>query len=225
MLIVGAGPAGMIAAAQLSQFSNVTTRIIERRAGRLEVGQADGIQTRSVETFQAFGFAERIIAEAYRITQMAFWKPDPDDPRRIIRTALVDDDPTGISEFPHLIVNQARVQDYFAEVMALSPSRMTPDYGYEFVGLTVAEGERAPGRGDTSAHRRTGCRPGAHRAREVRGRLRRGAQRGARVDRAHAGGRPGRCTPGASWTCWPSPTFPTSAPSARSSRTTAATSS
>jgi phenol 2-monooxygenase len=139
VLIVGAGPAGLIAAAQLSQFSNVTTRLVERRAGRLEVGQADGIQARSVETFQAFGFAERIIAEAYRITEMAFWKPDPDDPHRIIRTALVPDDPTGISEFPHLIVNQARVQDYFAEVMALSPSRMTPDYGWEFVGLTVAE--------------------------------------------------------------------------------------
>src|SRR3954471_18176546 len=138
-LIVGTGPAGMITAAQLSQFPGVTTRIVERRAGRLEIGQADGIQARSVETFQAFGFAERIIAEAYRITQMAFWKPDPDAPQRIIRTALVDDDPTGISEFPHLIVNQARVQDYFTEVMAMSPSRMTPDYGYEFVGLEVGE--------------------------------------------------------------------------------------
>ncbi|MEO6115737.1 MAG: FAD-binding monooxygenase [Pseudolysinimonas sp.] len=144
VLIVGAGPAGMIAAAQLSQFANVTTRIVERRAGRLEVGQADGIQARSVETFQAFGFAERIVAEAYRITEMAFWKPDPDDPHRIIRTALVPDDPTGISEFPHLLVNQARVQDYFAEVMAQSPSRMTPDYGYEFVGLSVAESGQYP---------------------------------------------------------------------------------
>jgi len=139
VLIVGAGPAGLTAAAQLAQFPNATTRIVERRGGRLEVGQADGIQARSVETFQAFEFAERIIAEAYRITQMAFWKPDPDDPHRIVRTALVDDDPTGISEFPHLIVNQARVQDYFAESMALSPSRMTPDYGWEFVGLRVGE--------------------------------------------------------------------------------------
>ena len=49
---------------------------------------------------------------------MAFWKPDPDDPSRIIRTAQPLDDPSGISEFPHLLVNQARVQDYFAEFMA-----------------------------------------------------------------------------------------------------------
>ena len=141
VLIVGSGPAGMIAAAQLAQFPNVVTRLVERRPGRLAIGQADGIQARSVETFQAFGFAERIIAEAYRITEMAFWKPDPADPSRIVRTARPADDPTGVSEFPHLIVNQARVLDYFAEVAANSPSRLTPDYGYEFVGLEVGDGE------------------------------------------------------------------------------------
>ncbi|MBB5640629.1 phenol 2-monooxygenase [Cryobacterium roopkundense] len=142
VLIVGTGPAGMITAAQLSQFPGITTRIVERRGERLAIGQADGIQARSVETFQAFGFAERIIAEAYRITEMAFWKPDPADASRIIRTARALDDTTGISEFPHLIVNQARVLDYFAEVMAFSPTRMTPDYGFEFRGLTnTQEGE------------------------------------------------------------------------------------
>jgi phenol 2-monooxygenase len=142
VLIVGTGPAGMLAAAQLSQFPDVTTRIVERRPGRLAIGQADGIQARSVETFQAFGFAERIIAEAYAITEMAFWKPDVNDSSRIVRTARTPDDPAGISEFPHLIVNQARVLDYFAEYMANSPTRMAPDYGYEFQGLEVAdEGE------------------------------------------------------------------------------------
>ncbi len=142
VLIVGSGPAGMILAAQLSQFPDITTRIVERRGGRLAIGQADGIQARSVETFQAFGFAERIIAEAYRICTMNFWSPDPSDSTKIIRTDRTVDDPTGISEFPHLIVNQARVLDYFAEVMENSPTRMTPDYGLEFVGLTVAdEGE------------------------------------------------------------------------------------
>jgi phenol 2-monooxygenase len=137
VLIIGTGPAGMIAAAQLSQFPGVTTRIVERRPERLAIGQADGIQARSVETFQAFGFAQRITDEAYRIAEMAFWKPDTQDSSRIIRTARVEDDPTGISEFPHLIVNQARVLDYFAEFMKNSPTRMEPDYGYEFARLEV----------------------------------------------------------------------------------------
>ncbi len=141
VLIVGTGPAGMITAAQLSQFPGITTRIIDRREGRLEIGQADGIQARSVETFQAFGFADRIIAEAYRITEMAFWKPDPTDPSRIVRASRAVDDPTGISEFPHLLVNQARVLDYFAEVMVASPTRLEPDYGVEFRGLEIGDGE------------------------------------------------------------------------------------
>ncbi|MER6988995.1 FAD-binding monooxygenase [Saccharopolyspora hirsuta] len=139
VLIVGSGPAGMIAAAQLAQFPGIVTRIIDRRPGRLEVGQADGIQARSVETFQAFGFAGRITEEAYRITEMAFWKPGPENPENIVRAARAPDDPSGISEFPHLIVNQARVLDYFAEAARNAPARLVPDYGYEFITLEVAE--------------------------------------------------------------------------------------
>ncbi len=137
VLIVGTGPAGIVAAAQLSQYPGVVTRIIDKRAERLVIGQADGIQARSVETFQAFGFAGRITAEAYRITEMAFWKPDPHDPTRIIRTARTPDDPANISEFPHLLVNQARVLDYFTEFMGNAPTRMAPDFGYEFVSLRI----------------------------------------------------------------------------------------
>jgi phenol 2-monooxygenase len=139
VLIVGSGPAGMLLAAQLSQFPHVTTRLIERRDGRLVLGQADGIQPRSVETFQAFGFAERIVAEAYNIGWMNFWGPDAADPDRIVRTARTADYAYDISEFPHLIVNQARVLDYFAEAAATGPARITPDYGVEFLGLIVHE--------------------------------------------------------------------------------------
>ncbi|WP_024355372.1 FAD-dependent monooxygenase [Leucobacter chironomi] len=141
VLIVGSGPAGIITAAQLAQFPGVTTRIVERRAGRLEVGQADGIQARSVETFQAFGFAEQIIQEAYQLVDTEFWTPDPEDPRNIHRSSTTPDTLIGISEFPQLIVNQTRVADYLAEFAERSPARGRVDYGYEFEGLEVGEGE------------------------------------------------------------------------------------
>lgn len=144
VLIVGGGPAGHIAAAQLAQFPTVHTRMIERRPSRLKLGHADGVQARSVETFQAFGFAERAIQEAYHITAMAFWRPDPKNPQNIVRADRPVDDTYRLSEFPHMIVNQARIQDYFLEAMYQSPSRMKPDYGWEFLGLEINQDEEYP---------------------------------------------------------------------------------
>lgn len=100
VLIVGEGPAGMVTAAQLSYFPSLTVRVVEKRPEMLLVGQADGIQARSVEMFQAFGFAQRIVSESYHITEMAFWKPDTANPKNIVRTAVAPDDPDHISEFP-----------------------------------------------------------------------------------------------------------------------------
>ncbi|MFC8733321.1 FAD-binding monooxygenase [Luteimicrobium sp. NPDC057192] len=138
VLVVGAGPAGAILTAQLGMYPGVTTRLVERRPGRLQIGQADGIQARSNETFQAFGFANRIIEEAFQLRAMNFWAVTPDHPDGIVRTQRTVDDPDHVSEFPHMIVNQARVLDYFQEYAAHSPARITPDYGWELVGLEVA---------------------------------------------------------------------------------------
>ena len=187
VLIVGSGPAGMLLAAQLSQFPQVSTRLIERREGRLVLGQADGIQPRSVETFQAFGFAERIVAEAYNIAYMNFWGPDPENPQNIIRTARTEDYAFKISEFPHLIVNQARVLDYFAEAAAYGPGRIVAR-----LRRRVPRPHRPSRTGTTRS--RCGCatRPGARAGRgahdpgEVRRRVRRRPQRCARGDRAQA---------------------------------------
>src|SRR5580692_5165252 len=49
VLIAGSGPAGLVLAAQLAHFPTITTRIVERRSGPLQMGQADGIACRTVE--------------------------------------------------------------------------------------------------------------------------------------------------------------------------------
>ncbi|MFT0531472.1 FAD-dependent monooxygenase [Castellaniella hirudinis] len=144
VLIVGAGPAGHIAAAQLAQFPGIQARLIERRGERLNLGHADGIQSRSVETFQAFGFAERVIQEGYHITAMAFWTPDPHNPKHVVRSGLPADGSYQISEFPHLIVNQARIQDYFAEAMMNAPAKIKIDFGWQFLGLRIHPDEEYP---------------------------------------------------------------------------------
>ena len=142
VLIVGTGPAGMLLAAQLSTFPAIATRIIDRREGPLQVGQADGVACRTVEMFDAFGLSARLIRESYWVNETVFWRPSPDDPAKITRTGRVQDTEDGLSEFPHLIVNQARLLQYLQEYMARSPSRLVPDFGWDFETLTVArEGE------------------------------------------------------------------------------------
>jgi len=144
VLIVGTGPAAVTVAAQLSHFPDINVRIIERREGRLTQGQADGIQARSVETFQAFGFANAIVDEAYRNVEMCFWKPDDQNPENIVRVSRVPDDAHGVSEFPHIYVNQSRVLDYFLGCAQQSPGRVVPDYGVEFVDLEIDESQPYP---------------------------------------------------------------------------------
>jgi phenol 2-monooxygenase (NADPH) len=139
VLIVGCGPAGLVLAAQLAEFPAITTRIVERKAGPLELGQADGVACRTVEMFEAFGLSEQLVAEAYWVNETVFWRPDQHDPSRIVRTGRVQDVEDGLSEFPHVIVNQARIHDFLLGSMRRSPSRLEPDYGLEVVDVEVGE--------------------------------------------------------------------------------------
>ncbi len=142
VLIVGSGPAGTLLAAQLSTFPGITTRLVERREGPLALGQADGVACRTVEMFDAFGLSEKLVREAYWVNETVFWRPSSEDASRIVRTGRVQDTEDGLSEFPHVIVNQARLQQYLLDYMRRSPSRLEADYGLEFVTLKVdAEGE------------------------------------------------------------------------------------
>lgn len=137
VLIAGCGPAGLCLAAQLSQFPQIETMIVERKPGPLEKGQADGINTRTMEMFQAFGFGEKVKRESYWVNQTAFWSPDPANPKHIRRIGRVQDVPDDSSEMPHTLINQARVHELFLEVMQNSPSKLEPDYSWSVVDLTI----------------------------------------------------------------------------------------
>jgi phenol 2-monooxygenase (NADPH) len=139
VLIVGCGPAGLVLAAQLARFPDLTTVIVDRRDGPLEVGQADGVACRTVEMFEAFGLADRLLREAYWVNETAFWRADADDPDRIVRTGRVQDVEEGLSEFPHVIVNQARMLAYLRDHMERSAARLTPFYGLHATGVEIPD--------------------------------------------------------------------------------------
>ncbi|MGB7649231.1 MAG: FAD-dependent monooxygenase [Pseudomonas fluorescens] len=137
VLIAGTGPAGLCLAAQLAQFPEIETMIVERMPSNIIKGKADGINTRTMEMFQAFGFADKVKRETYWVNQTAFWMPDANHPEHITRVGRVQDVAEDSSEMPHILINQARLHELFLEVMRNSPSRLEPDYCWEVVGLTV----------------------------------------------------------------------------------------
>jgi len=135
VLIAGSGPAGLCLAAQLARVPQIRTMLVEPKLGPMEKGQADGISVRSMEMFQAFGFAEKVMRESVWINETTFWAPAAGAP--LARVARVQDVPDGTSEMPHVLINQARVHDMFLDIMRRSPTRLEPDYGLKVVDLSV----------------------------------------------------------------------------------------
>jgi phenol 2-monooxygenase len=144
VLIVGCGPAGLTLAAQLSAFPDIKTCIVEQKFGPMLRGQADGIACRTMEMFQAFGFSERVLKEACWINETTFWKPEDKQPANIVRSGWVQDVEDGLSEFPHVVLNQARVHDFYLDVMRKSASKLEPYYARRVVAVEPA----TPGNGN-----------------------------------------------------------------------------
>jgi phenol 2-monooxygenase len=137
VMVAGCGPAGLCLAAQLSQHPEITTVIVEPKSAPMEKGQADGISVRSMEMFQTFGFAERIKEESVWINETTFWTPDQKIPTKISRVGRVQDVEDGLSEMPHVIINQARIHDMYLEIMEKSPTRLKPTYNHKIIHVDI----------------------------------------------------------------------------------------
>ena len=137
VLIVGCGPAGLTLARQLAEFSDIKTCIVDQKSGPMLFGQADGVSCRTIEIMQAFGLSETIVKEAYWLNQTAFWEPDKLQPCNIIRAQKIADARIGLSEFPHVVLNQARIHDLLLDGMCRSPAQLQPNYSRRLEAINI----------------------------------------------------------------------------------------
>jgi len=172
VIICGSGSAGLCAALWLTRYG-IPYIILESRDGPLRVGQADGVQCRTVEIFESFGIAKDLLGEAYHVLEIAFWADGDtaetdgdtvetngeDDHRRgsgpqhgaqrdagIRRTHFAADTPPGLSHMPHVILNQARMNDLMIGEIRRSGGNVPPiQYSCEVRQVRVDQ--------DTASHR------------------------------------------------------------------------
>ncbi|KAL2827517.1 FAD binding domain-containing protein [Aspergillus cavernicola] len=142
VLICGSGSAGLSAATWLSLY-NIPYKILERRSGPIEIGQADGVQCRTVEIFESFGLGEELLREAYHVLEVAFWADDGSGSgsssgagvvKRMGRTA---DTQRGLSHLPHVILNQARINGLFIQAMRGFGGGEI-EYGWDVRGVNIS---------------------------------------------------------------------------------------
>lgn len=115
VLIIGAGPAGLMAACSLAR-TGTSFRIIDKRSDKIFAGQADGLQCRTLETFQSLGFADRAWKEANHMIEMCFWAPDGKG--NLNRQTRIADTIPGISRFQQVVLHQGRIEQWFFDSIA-----------------------------------------------------------------------------------------------------------
>lgn len=147
VLICGSGSAGLMAALWLAKYG-VPFRVLEQRNGPLITGQADGVQCRTVEILESFGLSDRLLRESYHVLELSFWAPDPGTALSgneggvhaggggIKRSHYAPDLEPGLSYQPHVILNQARINEMITDEM-LRCGGPEIDYGYEVKDVSL----------------------------------------------------------------------------------------
>lgn len=134
VVICGSGSAGLCAATWLARCG-LKCNILERRDGPMQMGQADGVQCRTVEIFESFGVGEELLRESYHVVEVAFWA-DQDSPGSIRRTGRAADTQPGLSHQPHVILNQARINGLLLDSMDRFNGQGV-DYGVKVLNVRV----------------------------------------------------------------------------------------
>lgn len=134
MLIVGAGPAGLMTALSLSRLG-VKTRIIDKRSTKVMNGQADGISPRFLEIMDSFGVAGGVLSDAYPNHDMASWVPGENG---ITRASKQNGLYAGLGSHTLHLLNQGEIERHLLNAIG-DKSDVEVERGRLPVSMTINE--------------------------------------------------------------------------------------
>ncbi|KAL2786246.1 FAD binding domain-containing protein [Aspergillus keveii] len=110
LLIIGAGPAGLMAACWASQFSEgMSTRMIDLKSARTATGHADGIHSRTLEIFDSFGIVDPILRRGVHEVEMGYWGVNTESGKLECQQRMRSQR-EGLSRFGQMLLNQGQVE-------------------------------------------------------------------------------------------------------------------
>ncbi|GFF94051.1 phenol 2-monooxygenase [Aspergillus udagawae] len=112
VLIVGAGPSGLMAAAWMAQMG-VHTIIIDQKSHQTRYGRADGLESRTLEILDSFGLADKVWAQANHTVEIALWGTTTDG--KLQRQSVTANSKPGWSRFHESTLGQGQIEEYIME--------------------------------------------------------------------------------------------------------------
>lgn len=97
VLIVGAGPTGLVLALWLKQL-NIPVRIIDKAKHSGETSRALGVHARTLEFYRQIGLADALIAQGIKVENIAFYKNG-----KKISNIKLGDFGLGLSPYPYVL--------------------------------------------------------------------------------------------------------------------------
>ncbi|KAI6041232.1 FAD binding domain-containing protein [Pisolithus marmoratus] len=123
VLVIGAGPAGLMCGNALAAAGDVVVRIIDQRPAKVAAGQADGIQPRTIEVLQSYGLAERLLQEGNQMHMCAFYNPN--HAGEIELTGRAPDVTAPTARYPfEVTLHQGAIENLFLDSMAVHNLRV-----------------------------------------------------------------------------------------------------
>lgn len=145
VLIVGAGPAGLMLATVLSRFG-VKFTVIDDRPDKTSSGRADGLQPKTLETFEQLGLLNQIEAQGVKIFDITFWNSTPDG--GLVRTGRENHFPPNVDlRNPYiLLLHQGIVEKAFIDDLSLRGIKVQRNL--KFAKYSINEGVQYPVRSE-----------------------------------------------------------------------------
>ena len=140
VLVIGAGPSGLMLTTLLTRYGlpSASLLCIDSRLHQTLVGNADGINARTLEIFGQLGLESRIRRDGMPVMEFTLWTREASDPEALVRKMCMPFE-RAPARYENLVtLHQGHVERMFREDV-MGHNGRDVQYGTKLVGMKIDE--------------------------------------------------------------------------------------